>query len=229
MTLPLNDYAVVRYDLVENPSINDGSIAAGVLGKCVPKSDMDENLPYPLPNLPVYNPDIDSYVQLSLTDYTLASFAYTFFQGGYEKGVVHAGDIPPGFPLQLNTHDFAIKSVAPSIEKFYPNMTMQLSFGVKDNPMVNITEKGINIVAPSSIDFQVLNGSEVKEAFSFSCPVNIASSVTFTSDQRIAANLTYMRFVIIRYFVTDQNIQHPKSFCNPYPYHVAASSRWKTV
>lgn len=191
MTLPIDDYAVMRYDLVQDPQL-DKSIAVAILGKCVPKNQQDMEIPYPLPKLPLYDSSVKSYVQLALTDYSINSIAYTYFKGGFQKGVVKASDIPEGFPIQLNTHNLAIKLVAPQIEKTYPNMTMQLSYSVKDKPWVNITTEGVRVIAPFTLDFQVCDGNDVKEAFTFFCPLTVAATITISKQKRIAANLTLL-------------------------------------
>ena len=121
LDLPLStkdNFAEIRFDLATAPTVAAGYIGVPTLGTIVPESNPGQVAPYPIPDMPFYDASLAKYVQVFISDFTLNSALYTFWQAGRLHHTVLPADIPATAPLQLNTS--ALSVVAPGFATKYP-------------------------------------------------------------------------------------------------------------
>ena len=113
-----NDFAEIRFELSAAPDVEAEYVSVPVLGTVVPVANPGQVAPYPIPQIPSYDKDEDSYVQVFLSDFTMNSALYTFWAADRLSRAVMPSDIPATFPLQLNTSSLSV--VAPGLTAKYP-------------------------------------------------------------------------------------------------------------
>ncbi len=182
LDVPIEGGAVVlRFDLsaAAPPSAASGAfLALPVLGDAVVAANASARAPFPLPALPPGAPFAGcaaSYLQLALSQFSLASVGWALWSVGALESVVPHTVIPPAFPIQLNTTDVGL--LAPGLAKAFPNEWMQLGVTLAAPPAANLTAAaGVALGAPLRIDFQALppSGGAAVTAFTLGCPLGLA-------------------------------------------------------
>lgn len=117
-TNPKDNFAEIRFDLATAPTVAAGYIGVPTLGTIVPESNPGQVAPYPIPDMPFYDATLAKYVQVFISDFTLNSAMYTYWQAGRLHHTILPPDIPATAPLQLNTS--ALSVVAPGFATKYP-------------------------------------------------------------------------------------------------------------
>lgn len=99
---------------------------------------------------------------------------------GLLEGTIGPDDLPPNFPLQLNTSYDAWKLIAPDLAKKYPDDEMHVKFGVQNETEIHslAANDSFSVSIPVAVDFQVNSADGSKSAFTLGCPLKTSMTLS---------------------------------------------------
>lgn len=155
-----------------------------------------EYIPYPGPSAPYvpYNKFSSSQpmIQMILTDYFIATGAWSVYQDGILQSLIQDSDIPSYIPIRLNTE--ILRIIAPGLSK-YPNRPMQLLISNSGTdftkaPHVTINSNGITLTTMVELTWNIVtNVSSIVQAFVLNVTLEIDLKASVQDGNRINATI----------------------------------------
>jgi lipopolysaccharide-binding protein len=127
-------------------------------------------------------------IQIILTDYFIATAAWSVYQDGILQTLIQDSDIPPYIPIRMNTEILQI--IAPGLSK-YPNRPMQLLISNSGTdftkaPHVTINMNGITLTTMLELTWNVVsNDSSIVQAFVLNVTLEIDLKASVQNGNRI--------------------------------------------
>eukprot|EP00029_Vermamoeba_vermiformis_P014239 TRINITY_DN9364_c0_g1_i1.p1 TRINITY_DN9364_c0_g1~~TRINITY_DN9364_c0_g1_i1.p1 ORF type:complete len:482 (-),score=76.37 TRINITY_DN9364_c0_g1_i1:30-1475(-) len=189
---PLNHQVEIDFEFTD-PSVFASNYALfNIKGEILSINNPTE---YPVAPPVINAPAPSKMLQIAISEYPFGSAGYAYLQAGKLHYVVSQKNIPPAFPLGLNTSDW--EYIIPGLYKAYPNAAMQISLAATTAPVVSISTSGVDLLALGELDIQVLlSPNNPINALTFSIKTeNIikivvnASSVIIPSISAVSFNL----------------------------------------
>lgn len=148
-----DNIVIVRFPMVQNPTFANVLVDIGLQGDAVSVSHPDR--PYTGPVTPFTPPsEMSRMLSIIITDYTVNSLGYAFQQQGVFNWWFIPEDLPPDFPIKMNTKDWAF--LFPTLANLYPNCEMGMEYEAKSSPRGKTTENGIGLQMSSLLTLYVV-------------------------------------------------------------------------
>jgi lipopolysaccharide-binding protein len=151
---PINNLLAIDYLIPVRSTFGNGFASFPFKGE-IKNIQNPVEYPVPPPPLPVQSPP--RMLRILLSEYTFGSGGFAYWQTGRLHTHVNDHNIPPNFPIRLNTSDW--KYVIPGLYKSYPNLEMQIDLAVSQAPRVVISPAGIDLTVQGNMVLSVIRGS----------------------------------------------------------------------
>eukprot|EP01138_Halocafeteria_seosinensis_P012884 gb/GECG01013162.1/.p1 GENE.gb/GECG01013162.1/~~gb/GECG01013162.1/.p1 ORF type:complete len:573 (+),score=84.44 gb/GECG01013162.1/:1-1719(+) len=182
ITDPPYNVSTVKMGITSVPHVSSEFIGAGLQGYFVDSQNPSKLPPFTHPSLPNYEKSTanQSYLQLLISGYTVESFFWVFQSRGLLEKTVTPSNVPPGFPLKLNTQDPVWKAVAPKMPSVYPKDDVHIVFEIQSGTKVQSSENddSFSVNMPIAMDIQAMTSDGAKSAFILGCPMKSALKVS---------------------------------------------------
>jgi lipopolysaccharide-binding protein len=150
----INQVVELDYSLPVPPTFGNGFTSFPFKGE-IKNTQNPVEYPIPPPPLPVQSPP--KMLQIIVSEYTFGSGGFAYWRAGRLHTHVNNHNIPPNFPIRLNTSDW--KYILPGLYKAYPNLEMQIDAAVSQASKVVISPAGIDLTVQSNLVLSVIRGS----------------------------------------------------------------------
>jgi len=184
MEIPLNvrapyNISEVRFGLVSQPVFTPTYLGVGLQGDVVPLADPVSPPGLTPPALPPFNQAAaSSFIQVTLSSYTLLSAVATYFSANLTDWTIGPGQLPLG----LNNTD-AYGLIAPGLPLAYPDSAVSVEFSFSAMPTLAFAGAGLNISLPVLITWEAdaHNGS-LARPFALLAQTELAGTLSFGPD-----------------------------------------------
>lgn len=151
ITVAINDEIEINYELTEQPSVSSSYLTFSALGEFY---SLAKPTPAPFSPGPIPSTTTSDMIQIYVSDFTINSASYVFFEEGLMKYEVNDSMLPSNSPLRLNTTYFSI--LIPPLEKAYPDRMFKLNIYAAATPTVTFSASGAAVNAIVNVDFVIL-------------------------------------------------------------------------
>jgi lipopolysaccharide-binding protein len=187
---PLNHQVEIDFEFTD-PSVFGSNFALFNI-KCEILS-INNPSEYPVAPPAINPPAPSKMLQIAVSEYTFGSAGYAYLQAGKLHYIVSQKNIPPAFPLGLNTSDW--EYIIPGLYKTYPNSAMQISLAVTAAPVVSISSSGVDLLAVGELDIQVLPSPNAPiNALAFSIKTENIIKVVVNASSVIVPSISAVSF-----------------------------------
>ena len=152
----INDkgYAV-DYTFVTTPTIKENFLLFNSFGAFV-NTKMPDTMTQHFPlseNVPEYNPS-GKQVQLYVSEYVFNTAFYTLYHSNSLNMTIKPEVIPASVPVKLNTN--WLSTIIWGLDKtFGKDLLCEVGLAVRDSPLIDFTEKFIELILPTEITINV--------------------------------------------------------------------------
>eukprot|EP01138_Halocafeteria_seosinensis_P002362 gb/GECG01002419.1/.p1 GENE.gb/GECG01002419.1/~~gb/GECG01002419.1/.p1 ORF type:complete len:569 (+),score=57.87 gb/GECG01002419.1/:1-1707(+) len=202
---PPYNVSTVKMGITSVPHVTSKYIGAGLQGYFVDSENPTKLPPFKHPSLPNYEESTaeQAYLQLLISGYTVESFFWVFQSEGLLQKTIGPSNVPPSFPLKLNTQDPVWDAVAPKMPSVYPKDDVHIVFEIQPGTKVQSSknDNSFSVNMPIAMDIQAITRTGAKSAFILGCPMKSALKVsveerknttTKQTSQVIAGNMEYL-------------------------------------
>eukprot|EP00055_Hartaetosiga_balthica_P004441 m.11608 g.11608 ORF g.11608 m.11608 type:complete len:503 (+) comp3865_c0_seq2:95-1603(+) len=195
-SITLDACSLIDFEFLEAPQTTSSYLLTNHKGEFFQVTQPSKEAPFSPPNLPnPVNPTRMFYIALS--DYLFKTAGWVYAQCGVLDFFVQPGDVPPGWPVSLNTN--SIGKLLPNLEKLYPNMPMDLWINASTTlPLdVVITNNSATANIAFVMSAYVVTPTDNKtEVFSLGLNVSATAEAWVSSDHFLHMNLTFLNVEI---------------------------------
>jgi hypothetical protein len=190
LKIPIKDWGLLDATLTSAPTFGSDFITVTGVGALVlqsnPKPPFLNNI-----SLPAFNASYPSMIQIYLSQYVPNSAMATATMAGKLNLVITNSDLPPNFPVSLNTNFF--QYFIPALYQKFPNMNMSLNIApMAPLPFTYFSSArrgGITLIATNRLDFSVIaNGTQLIPVFSLAMPLMVSGSA-FMNGTNLSASI----------------------------------------
>nr|XP_019944512.1 PREDICTED: lipopolysaccharide-binding protein-like isoform X2 [Paralichthys olivaceus] len=180
----------LNLSLTGSPVINVSSLNLGLKGEFY---SIKTHAEPPFEAQPFTVPEQQGYMlSLGLSDFTVNSVLYGYYSARMFQTLINDSNIPPGFPLHLNTS--LMGPYIPQLPKMFPGLLMNLQVNATEVPMFSFQPDAVNLHIQGTIEaFAIQPNATETPLFKLSVESNFSSTV-WIADQRIKGSVSMDNF-----------------------------------